>query len=159
MGGWFTLVASGLKSDHAELGRLWHRLQPLATSEMPLDQAPPRSKRFGSPLVLSRVHWVRPELVVEVKYLTGRGITCFVRWSISMCGRRKTRARWSVPCRTKRSATEGVADGNEVTPIVSGDGSAASWTRLTATHWHTQQNPTNTGNRCAPVNGGNTPET
>jgi ATP-dependent DNA ligase len=26
--------------------------------------------RFGSPLVLSRVHWVRPELVVEVKYLT-----------------------------------------------------------------------------------------
>src|SRR5207245_8432933 len=26
--------------------------------------------RFGSPLVLSRVHWVRPELVAEVKYLT-----------------------------------------------------------------------------------------
>ena len=25
---------------------------------------------FGSPLVLSRVHWVRPELVAEVKYLT-----------------------------------------------------------------------------------------
>ena len=40
------------------------------TSEMPLDRAPPRSNRFGSPLVLSRVHWVRPELVVEVKYLT-----------------------------------------------------------------------------------------
>lgn len=37
---------------------------------MPLDQAPPRSNRFGSPFVLSRVHWVRPELVVEVKYLT-----------------------------------------------------------------------------------------
>jgi bifunctional non-homologous end joining protein LigD len=37
---------------------------------MPLDQALPRSNRFGSPLVLSRVHWVRPELVVEVKYLT-----------------------------------------------------------------------------------------
>jgi hypothetical protein len=35
-----------------------------------LDKAPPRSNRFGSPLVLSRVHWVRPELVVEVKYLT-----------------------------------------------------------------------------------------
>jgi hypothetical protein len=29
-----------------------------------------RSNRFGSPLVLSRVHWVRPELVAEVKYLT-----------------------------------------------------------------------------------------
>jgi ATP-dependent DNA ligase len=37
---------------------------------MPLDKAPPRTNRFGSPLVLSRVHWVRPELVVEVKYLT-----------------------------------------------------------------------------------------
>jgi len=31
---------------------------------------PPRGTRFGSPLVLSRVHWVRPELVVEVKFLT-----------------------------------------------------------------------------------------
>jgi DNA ligase D-like protein (predicted ligase) len=61
-------VGAGI--DHAELGRLWRRLQPLATSEMPLDQAPPRSNRFGSPLVLSRVHWVRPELIVEVKYLT-----------------------------------------------------------------------------------------
>ncbi|HEX3415367.1 MAG TPA: hypothetical protein VHT21_03025 [Stellaceae bacterium] len=28
------------------------------------------SGRFGSPLVLSRVHWVRPELVAEVKFLT-----------------------------------------------------------------------------------------
>jgi len=50
--------------------RLWRRLQPLAISEMPLEVAPPRSNRFGSPLVLSRVHWVRPELVAEVKYLT-----------------------------------------------------------------------------------------
>jgi len=37
---------------------------------MPLEVAPPRTNRFGSPLVLSRVHWVRPKLVVEVKYLT-----------------------------------------------------------------------------------------
>jgi ATP-dependent DNA ligase len=37
---------------------------------MPLDVPPPRDSRFGSPLVLSRVHWVRPELVAEVKYLT-----------------------------------------------------------------------------------------
>ncbi len=35
-----------------------------------LDVAPPRSTRFGSLLVLSWVHWVRPELVVEVKYLS-----------------------------------------------------------------------------------------
>jgi ATP-dependent DNA ligase len=53
----------------AELERLWHRLQPLAISEMPLAVPPPRNSRFGSPLVLSRVHWVRPELVAEVKYL------------------------------------------------------------------------------------------
>ena len=39
-------------------------------SQMPLEVAPPRTNRFGSPLVLSRVHWVRSELVVEVKYLT-----------------------------------------------------------------------------------------
>jgi bifunctional non-homologous end joining protein LigD len=37
---------------------------------MPLDVPPPRDSRFGSPLVLSRVHWVRPELVAEVKFLT-----------------------------------------------------------------------------------------
>ena len=53
-----------------QLEDLLNRLQPLQTDGMPLDIAPPRSTRFGSPLVLSRVHWVRPELVVEVKYLT-----------------------------------------------------------------------------------------
>ena len=37
---------------------------------MPLDVPPPRSTRFGSPLVLGRVHWVRPQLVAEVKFLT-----------------------------------------------------------------------------------------
>ena len=31
---------------------------------------PTRATRFRSPLVLSRVHWVRPELVVEVTYPT-----------------------------------------------------------------------------------------
>jgi DNA ligase D-like protein (predicted ligase) len=61
-------VGTGI--NQAELGRLWRRLQPLAIDTMPLDVPPPRSTRFGSPLVLSRVHWVRPELVTEVKYLT-----------------------------------------------------------------------------------------
>ncbi len=60
-------VGTGI--DNAELERLWRRLQPLASPAMPLDVPPPRSTRFGSPLVLSRVHWVRPELVAEVKYL------------------------------------------------------------------------------------------
>lgn len=61
---------AGTGIGHAELERLWRRLQPLATPRMPLDNPPPRDSRFGSPLLLARVHWVRPELVAEVKYLT-----------------------------------------------------------------------------------------
>jgi hypothetical protein len=57
----------------AQLERLSRRLQPLAVSEMPLEVPSPRTTRFGSPLVLSRVHWVRPELVAEMKYLTWTG--------------------------------------------------------------------------------------
>jgi len=48
---------------------LYGRLQPLAVERMPLSEPPPRGGRFGSPLVLSRVHWVRPEMVVEVSYV------------------------------------------------------------------------------------------
>jgi bifunctional non-homologous end joining protein LigD len=61
-------VGTGI--SQAELARLWQRLQPIAVDKMRLDVPPPRSTRFGSPLVLSRVHWVRPELVAEVKFLT-----------------------------------------------------------------------------------------
>jgi ATP-dependent DNA ligase len=53
-----------------ELKRLGGVLTPLQTPKMPLAQAPPRDSRFGSPLKLSRVHWVRPQIVVEVTYLT-----------------------------------------------------------------------------------------
>ena len=53
----------------AELERLWQRLQPLAIHKMPLTEPPPRRSRFGSPLVLSRVHWARPEMLVEVRYV------------------------------------------------------------------------------------------
>lgn len=60
----------GTGMDNAELERLWGQLQPLATDKMPLDIPPPRSTRFGSLLVLSRVHWVRPQLVAEVRFLT-----------------------------------------------------------------------------------------
>ena len=37
---------------------------------MPLAEPPPRDSRFGTPHELSRVHWVRPQIVVEVTYLT-----------------------------------------------------------------------------------------
>jgi DNA ligase D-like protein (predicted ligase) len=59
---------AGTGMPERELERLWRRLGPLAADTMPLD-APPRGGRFGSPLVLSRVHWVRPEMVVEVSYV------------------------------------------------------------------------------------------
>ena len=41
---------AGTGIGHAELERLWRRLQPLATPKMPLDLPPPRDSRFGSPL-------------------------------------------------------------------------------------------------------------
>jgi hypothetical protein len=34
------------------------RLEPLARKTSPLNVLPPRKTRFGSPLVLSRVHWL-----------------------------------------------------------------------------------------------------
>jgi DNA ligase D-like protein (predicted ligase) len=53
-----------------ELKRLAGVLAPLNVLRMPLAEPPPRDSRFGSPLQLSKVHWVRPEVVVEVTYLT-----------------------------------------------------------------------------------------
>ena len=54
----------------SELTALLNKLRPLASDKMTVDVPPPRAMRFGTPLVLSRVHWVRPELVAEVTYLT-----------------------------------------------------------------------------------------
>ncbi|SEF15260.1 bifunctional non-homologous end joining protein LigD [Rhizobiales bacterium GAS191] len=53
-----------------ELVGLAARLTPLAVDRMPLAEPPPRETRFGSRLELSRVHWVRPALVVEVTFST-----------------------------------------------------------------------------------------
>jgi bifunctional non-homologous end joining protein LigD len=52
------------------LADLRRRLDPLACKTSPLSVRPPRSTRFGSPLVLSRVQWVEPKLVAEITYLT-----------------------------------------------------------------------------------------
>jgi bifunctional non-homologous end joining protein LigD len=54
----------------ADLRRL---LDPLARASTPLSAPPPPKTRFGSPLVLSRVHWVEPQLVAEITYLTWTG--------------------------------------------------------------------------------------
>ena len=52
------------------LAMLHARLAPLAIPTMPLAAPPPRDSRFGRPLALSKVHWVRPELVAEITYLS-----------------------------------------------------------------------------------------
>jgi ATP-dependent DNA ligase len=52
------------------LADLRRRLDPLARKTSPLSIPPPRSTRFGSSLVLSRVHWVEPKLVAEITFLT-----------------------------------------------------------------------------------------
>ena len=61
---------AGTGMTDKELKRLAGVLAPLQVPKMPLAELPPRDSRFGSPLKLSRVHWVRPEVVVEVTYLT-----------------------------------------------------------------------------------------
>ena len=55
------------------LADLRRRLDPLARTSSPLSLCAPRLTRFGSPLVLSRVHRVEPKLVAEVTYLTWTG--------------------------------------------------------------------------------------
>jgi bifunctional non-homologous end joining protein LigD len=52
------------------LQMLFERLRPMAIGQMPLSVRPPRDQRFGGPLALSKVHWVQPELVAEITYMT-----------------------------------------------------------------------------------------
>jgi bifunctional non-homologous end joining protein LigD len=69
---WRTLVTKTADAavELAVEKRLAGVLAPLQVPKMPLAESPPRDSRFGSPLKLSRVHWVRPEVVVEATYLT-----------------------------------------------------------------------------------------
>src|ERR1700735_3069218 len=52
------------------LADLRRRLDPLARKTPPLNVLPDRKTRFGSPLVLSRVHWAEPKVAAEITYLT-----------------------------------------------------------------------------------------
>jgi bifunctional non-homologous end joining protein LigD len=61
-------VGTGMTSR--EMADLRRRLEPLTIERMPLSVPPPRDSRFGRPLELGKVHWVRPELAVEVTFLT-----------------------------------------------------------------------------------------
>lgn len=76
-----------------ELRRIPEKVQPLRTSKMPLDVPPPRTTRFKSPLVLSRVRWVRPELVCEVRFLSSNRTACSGRWPSRVCAAISRRRR------------------------------------------------------------------
>ncbi|MGO9419295.1 hypothetical protein [Roseiarcus sp.] len=52
------------------LADLRRRLDPPARTSSPLSAPPPRKTRFGSPLLLFRVHWVEPKRVAKITYLT-----------------------------------------------------------------------------------------
>jgi len=84
-------VGSGISQTEPE--RLWRRLQPLATDKMPLEVPPPRGSRFGSPLTLSRVHWVRPELVAEQVSRLDPAIIYCGRLSMKACAKISLRPR------------------------------------------------------------------
>jgi len=60
----------GTGMSQATLALLHRRRAPLIIPDMPLAVPPPRETRFGGRLALSKVHWVRPELVAEITYLT-----------------------------------------------------------------------------------------
>ncbi len=61
-------VGTGMSVE--TLAMLRERLEPLAIPKMALAVAPPRETRFGGPLPLSKVHWVKSELVAEITYLS-----------------------------------------------------------------------------------------
>ena len=60
----------GTGMSQKTLALLHRRLAPLAIHKMPLAVPPPRVTRFGGRFALSKVHWVRPELVSEITYLS-----------------------------------------------------------------------------------------
>lgn len=61
---------AGTGMDDKVLKRLYGILKPLEIKKMPLSEPPPRGGRFGSPLKLSEVTWVKPQFVAQVRYLT-----------------------------------------------------------------------------------------
>ena len=81
----------------AELKRLAGVLKPLQVKAMPLDQAPPRESRFGSPLELSRVHWLRLEVVVEVTFSTWTADGLIRQSSYQSSERIRRRKTWCDP--------------------------------------------------------------
>ena len=93
------------------LADLRKRLEPLARKNSPLSALPPRKTRFGSPLVLSQVHWVEPRLVAEITYLTWTADQ-LLRQTVYV-GLRSDKPATEV---RREIAREGVSAGNVVGP-------------------------------------------
>jgi hypothetical protein len=90
-------AGAGIKQ--AELARLWRRLQPLATSEMPLAVPPPRNSRFGSPLVLTASTGSGRNSSPKSSISPGPPTICCGRWSMKGYARTSRRPRCDVRCR------------------------------------------------------------
>jgi ATP-dependent DNA ligase len=97
-------VGTGMPDE--VLANLRRRLDPLARKAPPLNVLPPRKTRFGSPFVLSRVHWVEPKLVAEITYLT-----------------------WTADNLLRHTVTSGCARTSRQTKC-DGKSRAAKWTKL-----------------------------
>ena len=87
------------------LADIRRRLEPLARKTSPLSVPPPRSTRFGSPLVLSRVHWAEPKLVAEITYLTWTSDNLLRHTVYVGLGRTSRRSRCGGTPRARISAT------------------------------------------------------
>jgi bifunctional non-homologous end joining protein LigD len=61
---------AGSGMDDKTLKRLHGVLKPLAIKTMALSEPPARDSRFGSPLKICEVTWVKPDVVAQVCYFT-----------------------------------------------------------------------------------------
>ena len=77
--------------------RLWRRLQPLSIDKMPLEVSPPRTSRFGSPLVLSRVHWSP-----RSSFSPGPTTICCAKWFTRACAGTSRPPPAAAPPETRR---------------------------------------------------------
>ena len=94
-------VGTGMSVE--TLAMLHARLAPLAIPTMPLTAPPPRDRRFGRPLAISKVHWVRPELVAEITYLGWTEEGCCATRSSWGCARTNEPARSAANCPAARA--------------------------------------------------------
>lgn len=89
------------------LALLHRRLKPLVIRAMALAAPLPKETRFDGRLALSRVHWVRPELVAEVTYLSWPRTACFATPSSWLRGERgparETRVNMRNGCHVSRA--------------------------------------------------------